>query len=185
MSSSWTTIENAIQAWVVAGTSFAAGKVIWSNGAGPRPAAPYIAIAASARNIGRGWTDTIDNPAPSAGEEIIRTHRTVKRLDVQVQCFGGDATQSAAPANVLSDMEDHAGLPSQRELFRTAGWMPVQFQPVLDLSGILGGATFEPRAIAACHGYIVGEVTETATYIQIVQVENEIDGSTFEVDENP
>ena len=182
MSSSWTTIENAIQAWAEAGSGVSA---IWSNQAGPRLSAPYIALAATARNLGRGWTDTEDNPAPSAGAEIIRTHRTVKRLDLQLQCFGGDPTESGSPANILSDLCDYAGLPSQKRAFRVAGWVPVEFQPVLDFSAKLGNATFEPRAVLACHGYITGEISETSTYIQIVQVTNLIDGSTFEVDGNP
>ncbi len=171
--------------WVVAGSGLADGKVIWANGPGPRAGATYISIAAQARNVGRGFTVTTDNPAPSAGAEIIRTHYTVKRLEVQLQCFGGGVKGSLAPANILSNVADYAGLPSQIVLFRTAGWNPVEFQPVQDLSDILGGATFEPRAVMACHGYITGEIEETDTFIELVEVENQIDGSTFTVDSTP
>ena len=179
MSSSWVTIEQAIQAWCTAATGL---DVIWSNQDSPRPSGQYIALQATATSIGRGWTERDDADAPLAGAEVTSTHRTVKRLDVEIQCFGGTGTGTANPANVCSDLADYAGLPSQKSRFKTAKWSPVKFDPVQNISGILNGSTFEPRAVMRCHGYIVGEISETSTYIQIVQVTNQITGDTFSVD---
>lgn len=58
-----TAIEDAIHAWVVAGSGLAAGSVIWSMQAGPRPPAPYIAMRiANVTPIGHDWADVTETP---------------------------------------------------------------------------------------------------------------------------
>ena len=180
MSSSWATIEDAISAWCVAATGL---DVIWSNQDSPRPTGQYVALEAVATSIGRGWTERDDADPVVEGAEMLSTHVTVKRLDVEIQCFGGAGTGTTNPANVCSDLADYAGLPSQRAAFNVAKWSPVKFDPIQNISGILNGATFEPRAIMRCHGYIIGEIPEASTYIQIVKVTNQITSDVQTIDD--
>lgn len=178
MSSSWATIEAGIHAWAVAGTPLVAANVIWAKDTGPRPVGTYIALSATVRTIGRAWLDVRDADAPVPGAEIIRTARTVKKLSLQIQCFDGSASGDASSMAVISNLTEYASLPSQKALFKIAGWAPAVFDPVLDFSGVRGGSKFEPRSIMTCHGYITGEVSETGTFIEFVSFENQIDGST-------
>lgn len=178
MSSSWTTIEDLIYTWVSTGASL---PVIWQRDQGPRLTSQYISLRGSVQNMGKGWTYTRDAAIPAPGAEITRTHCTDKKLSIQIQCFAGSATGSTAPEHVLSDLIDSSRLPSQLAIFRDGGWGPAKFEPIQTLSGIVGGATFEPRAILNCHGYITGEISETSTYIEIVQGTNLITGEAFEV----
>lgn len=61
----WTTVENALQAWVTAAAqAVAAGTVvIWSQQAGPRPVAPWISLKLwGLKRDGIGWVDTVATP---------------------------------------------------------------------------------------------------------------------------
>lgn len=180
MSTDLNTIQAAIVAWAQAATGLTA---IWANQDGaPRPTGQYISLSATMRNVGRGWTERPNAAAPVSGGEVTSTHRTVKRLDLQIQCFAGDAVGDDSPMGKLSDMCDYAGLPSQRTALRSAGWTPVAFDTIQDASGLRGASYFEPRAVMSCYGYVVGEITEASTYVQKVQVENQITGDEFEVE---
>jgi hypothetical protein len=58
-----TTIENAVHAWVMAGSGLAADKVIWAQQEGPRPSGTYVALRfMSVRQVGQDWADVEDNP---------------------------------------------------------------------------------------------------------------------------
>lgn len=185
MSSNWATIEDAIFSWVVAGSGLGNSKVIWSNGEGPRPEAPYIAMRGQVAHVGRPWSVVRDADHPAPGQEIVRTSYSVKRLSLQLQCFGGANTGLTSPAFVLSNLVDYSGLPTQREAFVAGGWAPSVFEPILDLSGVQNGAFFEPRAVLNCYGFITGEVAEAGTYIELATIENQITSETFEVDSTP
>jgi hypothetical protein len=57
----WTTIENAIQSWLVAGSGLAADHVIWDSPATP-PSGQYISMRLSVIDqLGFDWVDRSDN----------------------------------------------------------------------------------------------------------------------------
>src|SRR5262245_40193577 len=57
----WTTIENAIQAWMIAGSGLAADHVIWDSSAAP-PTGQYISMRFSVVDkLGFDWVDRTDN----------------------------------------------------------------------------------------------------------------------------
>ncbi len=182
MSTDWSTVESGIHAWVVAGSGLAASQVIWDDQDSPRPDGVYISMQANVQTLALGWVDVEDADPSSPGAEINQIHRTQKRLTVQLQCFGGSHRGLTSSRAILDNVLDYSGLPSQIAAFKAMGWGPAELGPVQNISGVLGGATFEPRAVAQIIGYVVGEVAETSTYIQIVEVENEITGETFTVD---
>lgn len=54
----WTTVEDAIHAWVAAGSGLAATSVVWEAQQGPRPAGPYISMRLGGVEAqGRDWVE--------------------------------------------------------------------------------------------------------------------------------
>lgn len=67
----WSTIEDALHAWIVSGSGLAASRVIWSGQSGPRPADPWISMRVSTiRRIGHDWLNYADNPLELADDVI-------------------------------------------------------------------------------------------------------------------
>lgn len=59
--SAWTTIEDAIHAWIVAGTGLAASAVIWEAQAAPRPTGAYVSMRLGGMEArGVDWLDVVD-----------------------------------------------------------------------------------------------------------------------------
>lgn len=58
----WTTIENAIQAWIVFGSGLASDHVIWAEQTAPRPTGEFISMRMHILDHpGRDWLDRYDN----------------------------------------------------------------------------------------------------------------------------
>ena len=172
------TLEDAIHVWAEASTGLSA---IWAKQGGTRPASPYVELAATLRTVGQDWLDVSDAGAPAAGAEIVQTARGVRELELTVQCFGAGAVGATSGAGYLDAMISKARLPSHRELLSAAGWTPASFEPVQDISGVIGGSVFEPRARFVCKGFAASEVSETGTYIEIVEITNLTTGDLFTV----
>lgn len=174
MSVSWVAIQSAIRLWISNATSLDGAHVIWADQDGPRPSGPYIVMRLTPRRVGHGWTAHVDNGTGTAGAEITYTHTSIRALELELQCFAGEA-QGASSSHALLDLcVDYAGLPSQMDAFRAAGWAPATFDPVQSISGVLGGSTFEPRAVLRCRGMTSSQITETGTYIELAEVRDSI-----------
>jgi hypothetical protein len=176
---SWATLEDAIQSWVATASGL---TTIWAEQGAPRPDDSYIALSAIVRNVGQGWGTHEFDAGGDPGEELIETRYQVKELTLTLQCFEGGATGTTSPVAVLDHVMDSAELDAVRDGLSTAGWTPARKDPITKISGVIGGSVFEPRAIATCHGITSSELTGTATYIQIVEVENLINGTLLILD---
>lgn len=67
----WTTIQKALQDFVVAAAGLADGKVIWAGQARERPLKPYIALRATViPSSGQDWLDVEDNPLVIADDVV-------------------------------------------------------------------------------------------------------------------
>lgn len=76
-----TAIEQAIAAWVKAGSGLATGQVIWAQQAGPRPATPYIALRISDETpIGHDWADVVETPLVVADDLVESVDATANTL---------------------------------------------------------------------------------------------------------
>lgn len=147
----------------------------------PRRPTQYVELAATVRTIGQDWIDIEDAAVPAPGAEIDSIVRGVRELELTVQLFGGTHRGATSAMGHLLSMITKSRLQSQQDLFEVAGWAPASFDPVLDISGVIGSAVFEPRARFVCRGFAASELSETATYIEIVEITNQIDGSEFTV----
>ena len=173
-----TALENAIHVWAEASTGLPA---VWSKQQGTRPSGAYVELAGTLRTVGQDWLDIEDAAAPSPGAEIEFKARGVRELELTVQCFGGSHRGATSGLGYLEAMIAKSRLPSHRDLLDAAGWTPASFEPTVDISGVIGGSVFEPRARFVCRGFAASEVSETGTYIEIVEITNLTTGDLFTV----
>lgn len=172
----WTTVEDAIHAWVTLGSGIPAARVVWSDTRGiARPTPPYITIALTAiRKIGMDWLTVHDNPTPDPGEEIVHTVRGRREMVLSMQCFDGAGTGLTSGPAILEALMQSVRLPSVHAGLRAAGVGVAGFEPIVPLrTAQLGAARFEPRAQMSVRAFVSSEVAEFTTYIQRVEVTRE------------
>lgn len=182
---SWSTIESAIHAWVVAGSGLAGERVVFSGQNHPRPAKPFVTIRLDLSGpIGVPWLAVSNTAGSPAGQEITRTSGSMKTLGVSMQAFSDSAAGAASPQAILGAVANAAGLASVRDALNTANVGVNSIGSVQRIDGVINSTRFEPRATMQVTCSVPAEVSETGTYIETVEVTNEIadPDETFTVD---
>lgn len=175
----WTTIENAIVAWMLE-SGLDASKMHWSQQNADRPAAPYIAMRLTGiTKSGSDWNTAVDNPSPSAGEEITVYTRGPREATLEVQCFSVDGFGAASALAYLTKVATAMGKGSVRAALDAAGVGIGNVTPVQSIDGFIGDTIFEPRAIMSVNLFLAEETSENTTYIETVEVENLTTGDEF------
>lgn len=175
-------VEDAIHAWAVSGTGLAGSRIIWSEQNGPRPDTPYVTLLfIGNRQVGVDWTEIEDVSDPDPGEEIRHKVRGKRVATLSVQCFGGDATGTSAPDELLEGMRSSARLPSVAASLVAVGLGVGEMGPVQRAGAVRQETVFEPRATMDVMLFVGAEVEELGTYISNAEVENQISGETFTV----
>lgn len=171
MTISWTAVENAIQAWVVAGSGLVGSKVIWAQQNSPRPDGTYIALRVTyIRRLGLDWLDVLDSDPVTPGAEIRQIARGVRECTLNIQCYNGDPMGDNSATARLHSVVSYAKFPSLRNMLNAAGVGLAHFESVNSIDGFTGVAgIFEPRSTLDCTFFLASEVVETNTYIQAVQ----------------
>jgi hypothetical protein len=85
----WSTIEDTIQAQIAAGSGIAGASVRWADQSRDSPASGdsvRLAITNGA-TVGHAEEHEINNPTPSAGNEILLREHEHLEFDVEVQFF--------------------------------------------------------------------------------------------------
>jgi hypothetical protein len=174
----WTTIENAIHAWVVRGTGLAEAKVIWSGQNSPRPEGTHatLKIVAVNRN-GPDWSDTVED-----GDDVTFHSRGPREIVLSIQCFDGAATGALNSAARLDKTLALAALPTQQAAFQAAGVGYLRSGSVKHIGGVMG-SVFEPRAQVDVTLSMFSDVSEPGSLIEFVEIEN--DGASIYVPSNP
>ena len=174
MTIAWATIEDAIVAWVVAGSGIAAGKVIWADQNGERPDAPYIDVRLDIDSVGQDWLDTDDAAAPSPGAEIDMFSRGVRRLTITLRCFGGPAIGTVSPRARLDGVRSSRRLPSNVDALRVAGVGVASFSPIQSIGEALNSSKIEPRSMMTIIAFAASEVSETGTYVSDTEITDQV-----------
>lgn len=274
----WNAMEDAIHAWVVAGSGLPATSVRWAQQTDPRPAGPYISVRLrSLRGVGHDWVDVEENPlvfadkvisAVNAGADTVtstahglltgdgpvrltttgtlpgglaaatdywairvdantlqfaatflgavetptpvaisdagtgahaivdttatRTHgaeislvtRGVRRMTIAMQAFAGPDGASigaTAPLGLLHGVALGARTEARTAALNAGGVGILSLGPVQSIDGKLGAGLFEPRALLEAQANVTAELAETATYVETVEVTNEVTAVTFEI----
>lgn len=176
-----TTVEAALAAWVRAATGLADGVVRWGEQDVSR-ARPMITLRIiSVRQLGQDWIQTVTNPTPSAGAEVVMTARGNREAVVSIQAFAEDAVGANSARAYLERVRSAAMLPVRRAALAAAGIGIGSLSTVQSMGGPLGSSLFEPRATLEARVFLTSEASETGTIIESVAIENETTGSEFEV----
>jgi hypothetical protein len=161
----WTTVENALHAWIVAATGLAATSVT-GNG-GPRPPMPYIVMQlAGPRPIGHDWRVYDDAPDPQPGAELRVRAQGHRMARLQLQCFAGEDSGNEA-VRVLSDAISALSLHVHD--LDVAGIGIGDVAPIQLIEGRRGGI-LDPRAVCEIELHLGSEVEGRETYIERLQL---------------
>lgn len=169
------TIEDALHAWVAAGSGLGTSKVIWYGQNGKALTGSYVVLRVLAiRPVGNDWVDTVDNPSPSAGAEVLNKVRGMRRVRLQLTCFAGTPIGASGAASILNDVLTSIALPSRSDALAAAGVGISNLGDVTAIDGVINSNLLEPRALAEVVFFAAAELVETGTYIQHVQVTDQV-----------
>lgn len=184
MSAAWATIENAVSAWVRAGSGLDSSHVIWERQNGRRPTSAFISLALlSVRPIGQDWLRSEDAEDPEDGADILYTAEGHREVTLQMQCFAGAATGATSPEAILEGVATAARLPTRRAALSAAGFgLAVPVGPIQSIPGVIGSSLLEPRAVLEVRGFVASDATELGTYIESAEVTDEVFEETFTVE---
>lgn len=167
----WAAVENAIHAWVAAGSGLAAGKVIWDDQGGPRPSVPFIALhreGPATKGLGvetRISPYTGGGPYPAVDVDAIAQ----KEFDLSVTAFTGPVTSGGSATALLDPVELNSHSQTQFLLFSQAGICCFDRGPVQNLSQVVE-TVFEGRALLRVRFRLVSGLNEQLGWIQTVGV---------------
>lgn len=177
----WTTIENAILAWVMAASGLPERLIRWEWQRGERPAETYIVLQIDdVMKVGRDWKVVDDAPVPVAGAELrVRSfgHRVGT---LRMQCFLGRGDTADLTVKILVDVVS--------ELEAHVYDLDLNGVGIGDVSPVrlaVGGrkTTLDARSIVE-FGLHFGSVAESrSTYIERMQVT--VNGSELWVPDPP
>lgn len=184
MSIDWVTVEAALQDWVESGSGLADGQVIFAAQNGPRPAKPLITIRLElGPPVGLDGLVISDTDGAPAGQEITRTSRGLRNLTVDLQAFSDAARGTQSPMALLEAVASRLSLQTQRDALGAANLGLISIGSVSRVDGVVNSTTFEPRAILSVRFLVTSETAEELTYIETVEVTDEIaePDNTFDV----
>lgn len=163
-----TPIEDAIQAWVVAGSQLAADHVIWAGerGAGPAPAGTYISLRFIASNrVSMDWIK-----AERAGSSVIFHVRGTRHPTLEITCSAGANYGSRRAEQIIERVLTAIKLPSVAKSLRAGGVGVGTRGPVRVVPGIRS-QMLDPRAIVEVGLHIMIDISEHGSSIEHVGLE--------------
>lgn len=179
----WDTVEDVLQAWIVAGSGLADAKVLWGEQGLNRPAPPYITcMVIDDEDVGQAIRSHEYDSGGSAGAEIIHYVRQPKIITLSVQCYGAAAIGSSNPTAILQNVKLAADLESRRELLNAAKVGIATISKIHRVPDIVG-ADPQPRAAMTVRFHTTLAVTETGGYIDNITAQgtDDLAGDPFTI----
>lgn len=162
----WTTVENALRAWVRAGSGLSEAAVLWAEQMGARPEGAFASLRIGELTPERGAPDevqAITDLAADPGEEIELRVNGRRELTVSVQLFGAPVTGTTALA-ILANVQAALALPSVVTALELAGLTVANIGAPLNVTAIKGTA-FEGRAVLNVRFRTLVSLSEFTGYI--------------------
>lgn len=164
----WTQIEDAIVAWIVAGSGLSTNNVLWEAQNAPKPDADentdgtWISVQVTALDaVGIDWRDYVEADDPQPGEELVSEAKGTRLCDVRLQCYVDPRhRRPTAGIQILDNVRladtlgDYVGLAS----FSAVSFVGFQRTKTI----------FEPRTVMTGQFFLLRGVTGTATYVEFV-----------------
>lgn len=180
-----TAIKAALRQWVINGSGFSAGNVIWTLGK-RRPAGPYVHMRVNwGKPIGSDMLFTSATPSPTPGNDVTYTVIGSRRPTLTLTCFSDadDNSGDVSPESVLNSVLTAAYLPSSSNVLRAARIGLMKFGDVTPVDVTINSVEFEPRAFVLVTFNITASLSETGPGFTSVQASGSIldeeDGDTI------
>ena len=178
-------INTALKAWAVAGTGFAADRVLfdwekYQGGARPTGGAHVtIQIGPGASHSIDGYTTDTDL-SRGDGREIRLKTVAMRAFTVTLQAFGGIPAGNGSALSVLSRLREKSVLPSVRDILTAGGIAPFEFGTVRYIPSIQG-TKFEGRSMLEVRCYLDCSEEEYTTFFRSVTVAGTVDAQPVSV----
>ena len=165
----WSTIEDALVAWVVAATGL---TCVWANADAPQPAYPYVTLDWVTGPTRVGWdcqtTDT--DSGADAGEEVTVNVGGPRMLTLGVNVYSDSDSPTTGAREYASRIEASSQLPTEKQRRTTAGIALHAFEPMQDLSTIAGAETISRVALDVRLSVASNITEEPGPYINTIQI---------------
>lgn len=175
----WTAIEDALHAWVVASTGYAANRVLWRDQSANAKVADHITLHLSGPIVLgtdelKSTTDLLQPP----GQEVTLAVSGDREWSLQVECFTGQVTTSSDAKSILSTLQTVGQLPSKLALLDAQGITlfdlgNVQYTPDINEVGYQG------RALVLMRLYSRDAASEKTGYIAEVEITDTVAAETY------
>ncbi len=156
----WTTVQNALHAWIVAGSGLDSDHVIWTGQNGPRPDEMFCELRLTLLpRLGRDWIDH----AVESGNYVSRL-RGPRRAIFTVQCFQGTSSPAVGETSCLAVLDDAMSafaLESITAALVVAGVGVSSIEAAQVTDQTLNTARNEQRAFVTAQINLTSEITET------------------------
>lgn len=139
---SFTNIENALHAWIVAGSGLVADNVLFERDENPRPVGQHIVITYDITPIGQDWAQLESNC-----DGFIEYTRGMREVRVRLTCVGGEGVGDSSTTARLHGVLTYANRKDQLETFSESGLGYLRRGPITNFAG-RAGVKFEPRSQA-------------------------------------
>jgi hypothetical protein len=163
-------IEDAVLAWVRAGSSYADDKVILEAQGGSAPVGDYIAVKIGGPSGSSSLDEVrLSTDLTQVGQEVEQLVIGQRELGVSVKAFTSKTTGDSSGSALLGRVKTAIGLPSVRGALIDAGLGVTDVGDVQDLSTVFG-AEFEGRALLEVRFHVVDTASERTGYIETVNL---------------
>lgn len=132
-------------------------------------------VAIDLTSAGTG-THTLDDSPTFArqGAEVNYRARGMRRVTLTITCYGDSPIGAAGPSSVVGDVLSAVALPSRSDALAAAGVGISDLGEVVAIDGVVDSTLLEPRAFSEVVFFATSELVETGTYIEHVQVTNQV-----------
>lgn len=173
-----TTIKAALRAWVVTASGLGEQAVIWAQQPAVRLPLPFITMRLGDL-LPLGSADEVQYAADLShvGQEMTETVVGRRELSLSIQCFGENTDSSR---QILSRVHASLGLTSVSDALHDAEVSVFDRGPVQNVTAPRE-TLFEPRSLLEVRCYVGESVSEKNTYIQTVEITNQLTNTVFTV----
>lgn len=182
-SADWDAIESALQGWVMAATGFGGASVIWDDQTAPRPALPYATLHLDG-GVTPGLFDegtwranpdaALTTPGVAGdGNELIFETVNQSEFTVTVGVYTEPVTGPTSARSIAVKIRNALSLDSRVSALDAAGVVIVD-RGTVQVLNTLRDTVFEGHAVFNVRLRIVDGTTETGTFIETVETENDL-----------
>lgn len=174
----WTSVEDAIFAWVRVSSGLNSDKVVWAHYENPTPSLPFIRLEwGTVIRVGNDWKRFSDSVSSVTGKEIRIQVGGSRQVELILQCFGVLGSGNSSHPILCTVMDSLDAYVYDLDL---AGVGIGDVGSVVPVSGTRAG-NLEPRSRATVNLMVSAEVETFGSYIETIELSGGEPGFSIEL----